>query len=86
LFLLIIYICLSTARKAADRMGMLIAVGVGSMYAFQVFVNIGVVTSILPNTGIPLPFLSAGLSSLISSMLSIGIILNIRLQPKKQIR
>ena len=65
-------------------MGMLIAVGVGSMYAFQVFVNIGVVTSILPNTGIPLPFLSAGLSSLISSMLSIGIILNIRLQPKNK--
>lgn len=86
LFSLIIYACLSTARKAPDRMGMLIAIGIASMYAFQVFVNIGVVTSILPNTGIPLPFLSAGLSSLVSSMLSIGIILNIRLQPKKQKR
>lgn len=86
LFAFIIYKCLSTARKAPDRMGTLIAVGIASMFAFQVFVNIGVVTSILPNTGIPLPFLSQGLSSLISSMIAIGIILNIRLQPKKQKR
>jgi len=72
-----------TARKAPDYMGMLIAIGIASMFMFQVFVNIGVATSILPNTGIPLPFLSSGLSSLISGMLAIGIILNIRLQPKK---
>lgn len=83
LFAIIIYICLSTARKAPDKMGMLIAVGIATMFAFQVFVNIGVATAILPNTGIPLPFLSSGLSSLISSMMAIGIILNIRLQPKK---
>jgi rod shape determining protein RodA len=83
LFAFIIYKCLSTARKAPDRLGTLIAIGIASMFAFQVFVNIGVVTSILPNTGIPLPFLSQGLSSLISSMIAIGLILNIRLQPKK---
>ncbi len=86
MFSFIIYKCLSTARKAADRIGMLIAVGIASMFAFQVFVNIGVVTQILPNTGIPLPFLSSGLSSLISSMMAIGIILNIRLQPRKSKR
>ena len=83
LFAFIIYKCLSTARIASDRMGTLIAIGLASMFAFQVFVNIGVVTSILPNTGIPLPFVSQGLSSLISSMIAIGLILNIRLQPKK---
>jgi rod shape determining protein RodA len=83
LFGVIIYICLMTARKAPDYMGMLIAVGIASMFMIQVFVNIGVATSILPNTGIPLPFLSSGLSSMISGMLAIGIILNIRLQPKK---
>jgi len=83
LFAFIIYTCLSTARRAPDKMGMLIAVGIASMFAFQTFVNIGVVTAILPNTGIPLPFLSAGLSSLLSSMIGIGLILNIRLQPKK---
>lgn len=86
LFALIIYKCLSTANNAPDRMGKLIAIGIASMYTFQVFINIGVATAILPNTGIPLPFLSSGLSSLISSMLGIGIILNIRLQPKKNIR
>ena len=74
------------SQKAPDKMGMFIAIGIASMFAFQVFVNIGVVTAILPNTGIPLPFLSAGLSSLISSMMAIGIILNIRLQPQKQRR
>ncbi|HPU63489.1 MAG TPA: FtsW/RodA/SpoVE family cell cycle protein [Mobilitalea sp.] len=83
LFAFIIYTCLSTARKAQDKMGMLIAVGIASMFAFQTFVNIGVVTAILPNTGIPLPFLSSGLSSLASSMISIGLIINIRLQHKK---
>ncbi|HBY71822.1 MAG TPA: rod shape-determining protein RodA, partial [Lachnospiraceae bacterium] len=44
--------------------------------------NIGVATQILPNTGIPLPFLSSGLSGLISYMISIGIILNISIQSK----
>jgi rod shape determining protein RodA len=83
LFAVIIYICLMTARKAPDYMGMLIAIGIASMFMFQVFVNIGVATSILPNTGIPLPFLSSGLSSFISGMLAVGIILNIRLQPKR---
>lgn len=83
LFGFIIYKCLMTAKQAPDYMGMLIAVGMASMFMFQVFVNIGVATQILPNTGIPLPFVSYGLSSMMSGMLAIGIILNIRLQPKK---
>lgn len=83
LYTIIIYICLMTARKAPDYMGMLIAIGIASMFVFQLFVNIGVATSILPNTGIPLPFVSSGLSSFISGMLAIGIILNIRLQPRR---
>ncbi len=83
LYFIIIYICLTTARKAPDYMGMLISVGIATMFVFQVFVNIGVATSLLPNTGIPLPFLSYGLSSLVSGMLAIGLILNIRLQPRK---
>lgn len=83
LYAVIIYICLMTARKAPDYLGMLISIGIASMFMFQMFVNIGVATQLLPNTGIPLPFLSYGLSSLISGMISIGIILNIRLQPRK---
>ncbi len=83
LYAAIVYICIMTARKAPDYMGMLIAVGLASMFAFQLFVNIGVATKLLPNTGIPLPFLSSGLSSLMSGMLAVGIILNIRLQPQR---
>jgi rod shape determining protein RodA len=83
LYGIIIYICLTTARKAPDYMGMLISVGIASMFMFQVFVNIGVATAFLPNTGVPLPFLSYGLSSLISGMIAVGLILNIRLQPKR---
>lgn len=86
LFAVIIFICLTTAKSAPDYLGMLIAVGVGSMFVFQVFVNIGVATSMLPNTGIPLPFLSYGLSSLLSGLISIGVILNIRIQSKRIIR
>lgn len=83
LFAILIYKCLRIAKKAPDYTGMLIAVGIASMFMFQVFVNVGVATAVLPNTGIPLPFLSSGLSSLMSGMMAIGIILNIRLQQKK---
>jgi len=77
---IIIAICLVTAKKAYDRLGMLIAIGIGSMLLFQVFCNIGVATRMLPNTGLPLPFISAGLSSLMSCMIAVGILLNISLQ------
>ncbi len=74
--------CFFAARKAKDRLGYLICVGVGSLFMFQVFVNIGVATRILPNTGLPLPFLSYGLTSLVSYMISIGLVLNVGLQGK----
>jgi rod shape determining protein RodA len=83
LYAVIIYICLMTAKQAPDYMGMLISVGIASMFVIQVFVNVGVTTKLLPNTGIPLPFMSSGLSSMLSGMLAVGILLNIRLQPKK---
>ncbi len=76
----IITCCLITARQAYDRLGMLIAIGIGSMFMFQVFANIGVATRMLPNTGLPLPFISAGLSSVMGSMIGIGILLNVGLQ------
>lgn len=81
IYAVIIYICLMTAKKAPDYLGMLISVGIASMFMFQVFINIGVASSLLPNTGIPLPFISYGLSSMISSMIAVGLILNIRIQP-----
>ena len=75
--------CISTARKANDDMGMFIATGVATLIGFQTFINIGVATSLLPNTGIPLPFISYGLSSLVSSCAAIGLVLNVSLQRRK---
>lgn len=80
IFAFIIFQCLITANQASDLLGKLTATGIASMFMFQVFVNIGVATALLPNTGLPLPFVSYGLSSLICSMLAIGMIINIGLQ------
>lgn len=80
---IIIIKCFITAKRAKDYMGMMIAIGIGSMFCFQIFFNIGVATSILPNTGLPLPFLSNGLSSLMSNMMAIGILINISIQPNR---
>ena len=62
---------------------MMIAVGVSAMFMFQVFSNICVATFLFPNTGLPLPFLSKGLSSMMSAMIGIGLVLNIGIQPAK---
>ena len=82
LFMIVVQ-CIRTARKASDNMGMLIATGVATLIGFQSFVNIGVATSLLPNTGIPLPFISYGLSSLVSSCAGIGLVMNVSLQRRK---
>ena len=71
------------ARRTADFTGKMIAIGVSAMLAFQSFVNIGVATALLPNTGLPLPFLSYGLSSLLSNFLAIAMVLNVGLQKAK---
>lgn len=80
---LIVVQCIRTARKANDDMGMYIATGVATLIGFQTFINIGVATSLLPNTGIPLPFISYGLSSLVSCCAAIGLVLNVSLQRRK---
>lgn len=64
-------------------MGRMIALGVAAMFMFQVFANICVATRIFPNTGLPLPFISNGLSSMIASMIGIGLVMNIGIQPAK---
>ena len=76
--------CFLTAQRAKDLAGTVIASGVGGMIGFQGFVNIGVVTYLLPNTGLPLPFVSYGLTSLISSFIGIGFVLNVGLQCREK--
>lgn len=72
--------CISVARRAKDTAGRIIAAGMGGLIAFQSFFNIGVATFILPNTGLPLPFVSYGLTSLMSCFIGMGFVLNVRLQ------
>lgn len=66
--------------RAPDNMGKLICIGVAALFMFQIFINVGVATSILPNTGLSLPFISYGVTSLVSSMLAVGLVLNIGLR------
>lgn len=83
LFAIVIFKCFMVAKKAQDYLGKMIAVGVSAMFMFQVFANICVVTFIFPNTGLPLPFISNGLSSMISAMIGIWLVMNIGIQPAK---
>lgn len=70
------------AKRAKDISGKLICVGMASLIGFQSFVNICVVTGLMPNTGLPLPFVSYGLTSLVTVYFGIGIVLNVGLQSK----
>lgn len=83
LLLLITLECIIIAKKAKDLSGRLICCGVAALVGFQSFVNICVVTGMMPNTGLPLPFVSYGLTSLVSSFIGIGLVLNVGLQPRK---
>ena len=81
IFLITIEI-LVIARKAKDLAGKLICTGIATLIGFQSFVNICVVTGLMPNTGIPLPFVSYGLTSLVTIYIGIGLVLNVGLQAK----
>ena len=83
LLLFIVLECIFMARKAKDLSGKLICCGMASLVGFQGFVNICVATGLMPNTGLPLPFVSYGLTSLISLFMGIGFVLNVGLQPRK---
>ncbi len=80
LLMWITFECVLAAIRAKDFMAKLICCGVAAWIAFQSFINIGVSTRILPNTGLPLPFFSYGLTSLVSLYIAMGIILNISIK------
>lgn len=71
------------AKRSYDMMGKIIATGAASIIMFQMFINIGVVSMILPNTGIPLPFVSSGLSSVVGCYSMLGLVLNIAINTGK---
>jgi len=77
LFVIIIVCGILIALHAKDRFGLLLGCGIVSLLALQAAVNIGVTTSLLPNKGLPLPFISYGGSNLVACMFGIGLLLNI---------
>ena len=80
LIMLITIKCFVIAARAKDAQGRIIAAGMGAWIGLQSFLNIGVATGLLPNTGIPLPFVSYGLTSLVCLYAGIGFVLNVRMQ------
>ena len=86
LLLFIIFECIRISLRAKDLSGKLICCGMGALIGIQSFINIGVVTNILPNTGTPLPFVSYGLTSMVSLYIGMGLVLNVGLQRYKKYR
>ena len=84
LLLVVVYRSFLIAKRSVDPFGMLIATGIGSMLLFEVLVNVGMTTGIMPVTGIPLPFISYGVSALTTNLLSVGLLLNIVMRQKKR--
>ena len=83
LLLLIVFECFIIGARAPDLAGKIYCCGIGAWLAFQSFINLAVVTMLIPNTGLTLPFVSYGINSLISTFTALGIVLNVGLQRKK---
>ncbi|HET9671333.1 MAG TPA: rod shape-determining protein RodA [Actinomycetota bacterium] len=80
LFALLLWRAIRIAFLSKDAFGTYLASGVAMMFAIQMFVNVGMVIGIMPITGIPLPFLSYGGSSMLASCLGVGILLNVHMR------
>ena len=86
LLFLICIECIITGRRAKDLSGKLICCGVATVVALQSFINICVATGLMPNTGTPLPFVSYGLTSMVSLFIGMGLVLNVGLQNRNYLQ
>ncbi|MDH5224328.1 MAG: rod shape-determining protein RodA [Actinomycetota bacterium] len=80
LFALLLWRAIRIAYLSKDGFGTYLAAGVASMFAIQIFVNIGMVIGIMPITGIPLPFLSYGGTAMLVNFVAVGILLNVHMR------
>jgi len=80
LYFVMVMRIVQNAQTAPDRVGMYICMGVAGLFLFHILVNVGMVAGNMPVTGIPLPFMSAGGSSVWSSFLALGLVNNVRLR------
>jgi rod shape determining protein RodA len=80
LYLLVLWRMLETARLARDRLGAFLAAGLAASFGFQVVYNIAMVAGLVPVKGLPLPLMSYGGSSLLSSLMSVGLVLSVRMR------
>lgn len=83
--LIIGILCIRIALRARDKAGALICAGMSGLVIIQSSLNIGVTTGLMPNTGITLPFVSYGVTSLVTFCMEIGLVLNIGLQPRRSL-
>ncbi len=83
LFFVLVWRMLHLATVSRDRFGVLIAVGIATIFLFHVFVNIGMTMGLMPVTGIPLPFISYGRSNLVVSVIALGLLQSIAMRSKK---
>ena len=85
LYLLLLLCAVRIALRAADLFGSLIVYGVAAMLMFQIYVNIGMTVGLMPVTGLPLPLFSYGGTSLLITMLSLGLIISVNMRSKTQL-
>jgi len=83
-YLLLLYLGSRVVRMAPDGFGSILAFGILLLIALQTVINIGVVTSLLPTKGLPLPFISAGGSSMLAMSAGVGVLLNIALHAERE--
>ena len=85
LYFMLVYRGLMVAKDCKDNFGMLLATGIVAMWGFQILINVGMTCGIMPVTGIPLPFMSYGVSALTTNMMSLGILLSIYMRQQTMI-
>ena len=80
MFALLIWRALRIATLSRDLFGTLVACGIAAMWAFHVFLNMGMTMGIMPITGVPLPFMSFGGSAMLANFVAVGLLLNIHMR------